>query len=86
MTIQKQFATIYCAGLMVCGAAAANAETVTSTVKSFDASQQVLVLDDGRSFTVQAGLDTSSIEPGMTVTLNVEQIGNAEIVTEISTN
>ena len=36
MTIQKQFATIYCAGLMVCGAAAANAETVAPGLKWVD--------------------------------------------------
>ena len=80
-----RFATYGFAAALL-AASAANAETVTSTVKSFDASQQVLVLDDGRSLTVQPGLDTSSIEPGMAVTLNVEQIGNAEVVTEISTN
>ena len=80
-----RFAT-YGFAVALLAANAANAETVTSTVASFDASQQVLVLDDGRSFTVQSGLDTSRIEPGMTVTLNVEQIGNAEIVTEIRTN
>ena len=80
-----RFAT-YGFAVALLAAAAANAETVTSTVRSFDASQQILVLDDGRSFTVQSGLDTSQIEPGMKVTLNVEQIGNAEIVTEISAN
>ena len=80
-----RFAT-YGFAVALLAAGAANAETVTSTVRSFDASQQILVLDDGRSFTVQSGLDTSQIEPGMKVTLNVEQIGNAEIVTEISAN
>ena len=81
-----KFATYGFALALLTAAGAANAESVTSTVKSFDAGQQVLVIDDGRSFAVQPGLDTSQIEPGMTVTLNVEQIGNAEIVTEISTN
>ncbi len=40
---------------LLAAASAANAESVTSTVRSFDASQQVLVIDDGRSFAVQPG-------------------------------
>lgn len=80
-----RFATYGFAAALL-GATAAHAESLTSTVESIDQAQQVIVLDDGRSFAMRPGLDTSQLEPGMEVTLNVEQIGDAEIVTEIHTN
>jgi Cu/Ag efflux protein CusF len=81
-----RFATYGFAAALVGAATAAHAESLTSTVQSFDEADQVIVIADGRSFLVRPGLDTSGIEPGTQVTLNVEQVGNAAIVTDIRTN
>jgi len=81
-----RFATYGFAAALLGAAASANAESLTSTVQSIDAAQQTIMLDDGRSFALRPGLDTSRIAPGMEVTLNIEQIGDTELVTEIRAN
>jgi hypothetical protein len=84
--VMVKFATYGFAAALLGAAASANAESLTSTVQSIDAAQQTIMLDDGRSFALRPGLDTSQIAPGMAVTLNIEQIGDTELVTEIRAN
>lgn len=81
-----RFATYGFAAALLGAASAAQAESLTGTVKSFDQVEQVIVIEDGRSFIVRPGLDTTGVEPGIEVTLNVEQVGDAAVVTEIRTN
>jgi Cu/Ag efflux protein CusF len=81
-----RFATYGFAAALVGAATVANAESLTGTVQSFDEAEQVIVIEDGRSFLVRPGLDTTGLEPGTKVTLNVEQVGDQAVVTEIRTN
>ena len=67
-------------------AGAANAETISGLVRSFNASAQTIVLDDGRTLSLQPGLNTDGLEPGTLVTLNVEEISGVEMVTGLNVN
>jgi Cu/Ag efflux protein CusF len=67
-------------------ASPASAETIQGTIASYDAAAQQVTLQSGETFKLQPGLDAMSLIQGAKVTLNVEKIGEAMVVTEVQVN
>lgn len=82
----KKFATLMAAAALMGAASFAYAEPVTATVTSFDAATLTIELDNGATYAIQPGVDTSGLEAGAVVTLNVESVGGSDMVTEVAVN
>ena len=82
----KKIATLMAAAAFVGAAGLAHAESVSGTVRSFDASTMTVELENGMTYPVQPGIDATALEAGAVVTLNVENVGGSDTVTAVSIN
>ena len=72
------------AGLAFAGAAAAQEMSVT--IKSYDPTKRVIVVEDGTSYTIEEGVTVSQLKAGSKAKLMITEKGGKKIVTKVITD
>jgi len=72
------------AGLAFAGAAAAQEMSVT--IKSYDPTKRVIVVEDGTSYTIEQGVTVSQLKAGSKAKLMISEKGGKKVVTKVITD
>lgn len=65
-------------------AGTAAAITLSSEIKAIDAKLGIIILSNGTTYQLAAGVDTGKLRPGDKVTIDYEQIGTHSVISKIN--